>query len=672
MPHALHLLKRRSILAVLLLCGVYVPAAQAGGGWQQPTPEELKMTADPAAPDAAAIYLFREEITDDKLHMHSLYVRIKVLNERGKEYGDVQIPAYEGRTFDITDVAGRTVQPDGTVVPFTGKPIEKMLMRSGGTKVMTKVFSLPDVQVGSILEYRYKLRYDNNVLLSPKWYIQQPIFVRRAHYHFVPSDSRYITDGEHGDAADRLVYAWVLDPGQTVKFDTTGYDLVVNSVAPLPDEAYMPPLRGTSKRLLFYYTGAAKPEDYWKIQGKYWSRRVEHFSTPSNDLRATANQIVALGKTQEERLRLLYAAVMKLENTDFTREHSAAENKAEGLKIKTADDIWKAKRGSGDELARLFLALARASGYKAYAMIVTDRDQNILMPSYLEWSQLDDEIAIVNLDGKEMFFDPGQRYCEFGKLHWKHTMSQGVRETEHGTEIAATPSMSYKDTQVGRFADLTLSPEGELSGTVRITYTGAEALHWRQRALEVDAAELNREYDHSVEREFPQGVTVSIDHFIGLEDSDHALMAQMKPSGHLGAATGKRLLLPSAFFTSAQSDLFAHARRDNPVDLHYPVLERDSVVIALPPGLKAENVPKDAEIPLPQNADYAIQYKPKDGTYGYARRFILANTLYTAAEYPDLRGFYQKIKSKDEEQAVFSLAPATTASSIPPPAVKAQ
>ena len=628
------------------------------------------MTADPAAPDAPAVYLFREETTDDKLHLHTLYVRIKVLSERGKEYGDVEIPAYEGKNFQITDIAGRTIQPDGTVIPFTGRAIEKMLLRSGGTKVMTKVFSLPDVRVGSILEYRYKLRYDDNLVLSPQWYIQQPIFVHHAHYHFVPSD-RYITDREHGDAADRLVYAWVLDAGEKVQSDASGYDLVVNNVAPLPDEEYMPPLQGTSKRLLFYYTGVTKPEEYWKSEGKYWSKRVERFASPSNELRADANGIVALGKTPEERLRLLYAAVMKLENTDFTRERTAAENKAEGLRIKTADDIWKAKRGNDDELTRLFLALARASGYKAYAMIVTNRDQNLMMPSYLVWNQLDDEIAIVVVDGKEMYFDPGQRYCEFGKLHWKHTMAQGVRETDHGTEIAVTPGMSYNDTQVSRFADLKLSPAAELSGSVRITYTGAEALHWRQRALEEDTAELKQEYDHSIERDFPPGVEVAIDHFVGLEDPDHALMAQMKTSGHLGAATGKRLLLPSAFFSSAQSALFGHARRDNPVDLRYPEIERDSVVIGLPPGLNTESLPRDTEIPLPKNADYAIQYKPKDGTYAYARRFILANTLYSAAEYPTLRDFYQKIKSKDEEQAVFTLTPATgtppTTSSITPP-----
>ena len=111
------------------------------------------MTSDPAAPDAAAVYLFRQETSDDKLHIHSLYARIKILTEKGKEYGDVEIPPYQGRTFSIRAVQGRTIHSDGTVIPFTGKPIEKLLIKRGNLRVMTKVFSLPDVQVGSIIEY---------------------------------------------------------------------------------------------------------------------------------------------------------------------------------------------------------------------------------------------------------------------------------------------------------------------------------------------------------------------------------------------------------------------------------------------------------------------------------------------------------------------------------------
>jgi hypothetical protein len=75
---------RRSVLFTSLSLIASVPAFSSTWSWQ-PSPEELKMTADPAAPDAPAVYLFREEVVDDKLHYHRLYARIKILNEKGKE-----------------------------------------------------------------------------------------------------------------------------------------------------------------------------------------------------------------------------------------------------------------------------------------------------------------------------------------------------------------------------------------------------------------------------------------------------------------------------------------------------------------------------------------------------------------------------------------------------------
>ena len=40
------------------------------------------MTSQAGAPGATAVYLYREETTDDSLRMYSFYVRLKVLDRR--------------------------------------------------------------------------------------------------------------------------------------------------------------------------------------------------------------------------------------------------------------------------------------------------------------------------------------------------------------------------------------------------------------------------------------------------------------------------------------------------------------------------------------------------------------------------------------------------------------
>jgi hypothetical protein len=82
----------------------------------------------------------------------------------------------------------------------------------------------------------------------------------------------------------------------------------------------------------------------------------------SRTLKDVVAQIVAPGDTSDQRLRKIYAAVMNLENTDFTRERTKAENKAEKVKIKDVSDIWKAQRGNGNEMTLLFIAMARGRG----------------------------------------------------------------------------------------------------------------------------------------------------------------------------------------------------------------------------------------------------------------------------------------------------------------------
>jgi hypothetical protein len=649
----------------LVLCLVLTPlSAFALADWQQPTAEEMKMTSDPAAPDAPAVYLFREETVNDDYHMHSMYARIKILTEKGKEmFSDIEIP-YEAGTFAITDIGGRTIHADGTVIPLAAKPIDKLVVKSASYKVMEKVFSMPDVQVGSIIEYRWKLRYEDNILSSPAWYIAQPVFVHKAHYHFDPTKtSRTITHTEHGheDVANTLLYTFTLPNGAKVHEGQDGYDLVVENIPPLPNEDFMPPFGSFSYRVIFYYSPWRTPDDYWRNQGKYWSKELDRFANPSNKIHGVVEQVVSPGDNDQQKVEKIYAAIMKIENTSFTRAHSAQENKAEGLKVKNAEDIWEQKRGTSDEITRLFIAMVRAAGLKAYGMIVVNRDHNVMQTGYLDWDQLDDELAIISIGGKEIFFDPGQRYCEFGQLHWKHTWANGVRQTDNGTQIVMTPGMTYKDSRVDRIAQLTLDPDGKLHGFIRVTMTGTEALNWRQDALSNDEEGVKKDFQDDLQRRVPPGVEVKTNHFVGLSDYNSMLLVQVDVSGTLGTVTGKRVFLPAVFFEANAKPLFVQEKRENPVDLHYPYTMHDQFSLTLPANLTAESVPKETTVPFAPDGDYIAKFAMQGNTYAYGRLMRLANPFYKVTEYPGLRSFYQKTSADDQEQVVLKAGTTTNA-----------
>ncbi|MEO6909703.1 MAG: DUF3857 domain-containing protein [Edaphobacter sp.] len=637
--------------------------------WTTPTPEELSMTSQPEVPGAAAVYLYREEVTEDRLHMFSTYVRLKVLSESGKKYANVELGYSSGNdvsNISVDNIQGRTIHPDGTIIPFTGKPYEKLIEKTQGAKYMAKVFTMPDVEVGSIIEYRYKHRLEDNQFMAPRWYIQSELFTRKAHYRWEPTGETLISNDARGKLTNTIAWTPILPEGAKLEQTqlpphgayTEGqhiFELNVHDVPPAPDEDFMPPIASLSYRLLFYYMPYRTGQEFWKSEGKYWSKQHDKFIGPGSSIRTAVQSLTASSDTQDQKLHKLYAAVMQLENTDFTREHSSAEEKAEGLKqIRTADDVWDRKRGSSDQLSDLFVAMARAAGMKAYVMAVTNRDRNLFLPSYLSMSQLDDDIAIVNVDGKEQFFDPGSRYCAYGHLAWKHTLASGVRQVEGGTALAQAPSESYTASRVERISDLTMDEHGTASGIVKMTYTGAPALSWRQRSLTGDLTSLKHDLRVSVENLLPPGMTVELTSVSNLVDYEQPFSVSFAVKGGIGSSTGKRLLIPGDIFEVNSKPTFPHAKRDIPVYFDYPSNNQDAVRISFPTSFTVESMPSSNKIPFQQFAVYSLSATSTPTSVTVRRDYALGEFFFLVKDYPELRSFYSRMETKDQESIVLT------------------
>jgi hypothetical protein len=658
------------VVGMAAVCSL--PGMAKADQWTAPTPEELKMTSQPQVPGAAAVYLSREILTDDSLHMYSYYVRLKVLTEEGKKYGDVQLSflkGSEGVSTTVSDIAGRTVQPDGTIVPFTGKPFEKMVEKTKDIKVMSKVFSMPAVQVGSILEYRYKLRWDDYYFQSPNWYPQEALFSRKAHYIWKPTDKQLISKSNgHETLSNNIAWSPILPENAKVK-DTvlpTGQhilELSMENVKPMPDEPFMPPISNASYRVNFYYTSYRTADEYWKSEGKYWSKEQDKFIGPGSAVSAMVHATIAPGDTSDQKLRKLYAAVMELENTDYTRQHSSAEERMAGMReIKNTDDVLTRKRGSSDQLAALFVAMARSAGIKAHLMVVTNRERRTFNPSLLSLYQLDDAIVIVNVDAKDLYLDPGTRYCPYGHLEWRHSTAGGMRQADGGAAIAYTPGEQYTFSLTARVADLKLDDERALKGKVIETFEGDPAMVWRHAALRGDEISLKDDLKKHLEEELPAGMEVTVDTIDNLTAYEKPLKVSFTVSGTAGTATASRLLLPGDIFLVNNKPTFTQEARETGVYFQEAAMYRDAMRIIYPSRFTLESAPAKNSIKFQQRALYTIDNKPSTNSVTVYRNFTLGDFYFERKDYAELRAFYSKFEGADQDNIVLKVGAATPVS----------
>jgi Domain of Unknown Function with PDB structure (DUF3857) len=596
---------RNAITCCLSVLCLATLTSIAHAQWTVPTDEELKMTSQPQVPGAAAVYLNKEEILDDRLFVRTEYIRIKVLNEAGKQYADIELDQFhfpEGTGF-VDKIEGRTIHSDGTIVPLTGKPLERLVRKRKDYTVMEKVVTMPSVEVGSIIEFRYTQHIDKQSFVdAPDWYIQSKLFTRKAHYFWKPFQGGLSTTTERGyQLIGRIAWTSVLPKDAEFK-NEQGADVIeeltVHNVMPLPDEEFMPPIQSLSYHVLFFYTPYKSIPEYWDNEGTGWAKARDKFIGPGPKVKDAVKGLVAASDSDDQKLRKLYAAVMQLDNTAYTRRHSIDEDKSEGLH----------------------------------------------------------EAKSTRVDGKEQFFDPGQRYCPYGHLAWKHTIVQGVRETDAGSEITTTSGEPYTWSSTDRIAYVKMDERGTMTGVITMTWSGSPALQWRQNFLSGDMVSLQHDLQTTMEGLLPIGLQVTLGKIDNLEDYEQALTVSYDVQGQIATSTGKRLLVPDDIFEVNSKPTFPHEKRELAINFDYPEAIRDKVRISFPATLAMNSLPQAEKIPYQKTAIYSLAFDSAPTSITVQRDFIVGKVLFPATEYPEFRGFYNKFESKDQESMVLNAA----------------
>lgn len=656
---------RHMSLLLAILAGLVFRAAAVD--FPPITPEEKAMTSIPQQPNAPAVILYREDITDDTKNFHTVYVRLKVLSEEGRKYQDVEIPL-GSRPFTISQISGRTIQADGQIIPWDGQPVDKVVLRDHGVRAHAKAFTLPSVQVGSILDYRYTFHFPEESRNAPQWMVQTDLFQKKVVFKFVPTKYQPKTDSLRGDSGsyDRIgvsnleqvnnEYSWVnhLPAGKQPEEHMTPNDqynwvgLEMNDVPPTTREPDTPPNRIVSWRVDMFYRLQSKPETYWKLAGKAWDKNVETFLDHKNGISTALNQAVDASDPAEVKVHKIYDFVSRLQNQSFT---SAADSAPTPAPSAGAEDILQKSSGTHDELNRLFVAMVRAAGIPATMTWVPDRGRAVFDMNLMTVDQLDAEIAIVQLGGQDVFLDPGTRFCPYGILTWHYAGSRGLRQSGNGPTLADTPAPTYKGALTQRIARLQLTDKGIMQGQLAVGFSGQDAMIRRQQAAGMKPEDRKKLLEDEIAGWLPAGSQVTLTNSPEWDKTEGMLGGQFKVVGPFATGSGQQWMLPVQVFETNAKPRFASAQRTSPIYFDYASRQVDEVHISLPATVELENLPSSQQAKTPY-ALYASEQK-REGTNGFVstRDMAMNGVLFSPNDYKELKDFYDKVAAGDEVSA---------------------
>jgi transglutaminase-like putative cysteine protease len=660
------------LVSVAIFSGTPRVAAQTAVPWLPVSKEDLDLKDNALAPGEPAIILYREVQTDSAKSYETHYTRIKILKDSGKEYANVEIP-YVEKEIEVGQIQARTIAPDGKPSEFSGTIFDRAAVKSKRFNVTVKSFTLPDVQVGSIIEYSYSLHWHRSIpdeFKNPgkyrfdgafawpasQWTVPQDLFARRMHFVLHP-----FSNGTHLEI--QLVgLPEKMGKPQTQRDGSVQWE--IENIPAYHHEDHAPPENVLKGRVeIFYVVGMLfSNRDYWVSHARHAATAYQKFFSKSKAVQEEAAKLVAGADSPEAKLRKLYDRAQQLRFVSYERSRTEKEQKQENLKPnKTAEEVLTRGYAYANESNLLFVALAREAGFVANPVMVTSRNRSFFLENIFDTGQLNAMVVEVQTGSKTYYLDPATLHCPFGLLPWAESDTMGIRLDQNNGALVAVPAAKSADAVIERRSSFKMDNDGNLQGKLDVTFRGQEALSRRLVAVSQDEAGRRKELEDEVTKWLPQNSVIKLATASGWDGSETPLQASFEVQvPNFGSTAGGRMLLPAILFHSGWEKSFQSPQREHPVYLDYGHQESDDVTLELPGNLTVERTPSPQGL-KEKFASYQFSTELQGTSLKMKRQVAMDGYYFSVAQYPRLRDFYGFIRSNDEELTVLRASSATAA-----------
>lgn len=660
--------------ALITLSVLHVVAQKPPIKFGDVTKEEVSMTTYDKDPIAEAVVLadyglswvsYRQNVgfTVD----FERITRIKILTKDGLSWGNFEIPLYKNNTDreKITSVKAVTYNLEG------GKVVESKLRNDGifneaynENRDIVKV-TCPNVREGSVVEISYKINSPYVGWLRD-WTFQSTIPVVYSeyrtqipeYYHFDRYTQGYVplAINEHTQQPNSIKFTSFERSGtynvqstpnvSQVDYQDHKYRWVATDVPAFKPEPYMTSVHDYIGAINFELASLKYPnQPIKKILGTWedLNKTLSEFEsfgsvvTGNNFLKKVVEDVAGSATSPEEKIIAI---------TTYVKNNVLWDGRKRLFASQSMRKVLDERKGHSADVNLLLASMLEKAGIDVQPVILSTRDNGLLRIATPVLGQFNYVIVLARAGERSLLLDATEPLLPVGVVPERCLNGKGLAISTAGPHWVDLDL--HMKTRTVTAAQMVITPEGYLDGTLSVTCNGYEALRQRKKYLNEGEEKFVRDFVGShqwnVKSTTVENARDIAANFIGT----HELTVNDKIM-----STGETLYLDPFLINNLPENPFKSEKREYPVDFGSPFDVTFSLRFTIPDGYVIDEMPESKVISMPENsARYIYNLAHQGNEIILTSMFQVNRSLFSQLDYPYLREFYSQIVAKQAEQIV--------------------
>jgi hypothetical protein len=638
--------------------------------------EELQEKYYPLDSSVSAAYLYKNRRTyfdynqqDGFIIITEVHERIKIYNKDGYDWATKSISFYSpdsGNSEKVIVKDAKTFSIVGGKVK-SEKLAKKALFKESTNKYWAKKkFTMPNVSVGSVIEWKYKI-------ISPyfrinKLELQHSIPMKKVtstinipeYFKYNSKSIGYLpVDIKTNNKTRNIKYTYrnkLTDLAnnskteasmETMEFLETIYQIDKNNIPALYQESYVNNIDNYRSMIEYELSSIKWPNTPTKYYAKTWddvAKTILKNSRFGEELKKTnylKDDLITLNSSLTTTSAKIYGALEFVKNkikwNDYTGKYTE-----KGLR-----KAYKEGVGNIADINLTLVAVLRELGINANPVLVSTRSNGV--PNFPTLSGFNYVIVYAETSEGNVLLDASEKYSlpnvlPLRALNWQGAIVRPDKTIDFINLGSSTISfeelnMSYK-----------ISNDGMIEGMNRVKYKNSAALDYRIKN--------GSNSEESIISKTEENNDIEILNFrlSNIHDLSKPVAKMYKFEKEDGVEIiGNKMYFTPLLFSATTENPFKLKNREYPIDFGTSNEEKIIVSIQIPEGYTIESLPENVAIGMSEDlGTFIYSVKNQGGKIQIVSDIKINTGIIPATYYAEIKEMFKQIVSKQTEKIVLS------------------